>query len=80
MSAIAIVPLEGPRHPIAPTPRLEAGPWRLAQIEALFSLPSMELVLAPARSAYQIDRNRVILSTQLMIKTGRCMEDCGFGS
>jgi biotin synthase len=53
--------------------------WRLAEVEALFELPFMDLLFR----AQQIHRahhapNRVQMSTLLSIKTGGCPEDCGY--
>jgi biotin synthase len=53
--------------------------WRLAEVEALFELPFMDLLFR----AQQVHRawhapNRVQMSTLLSIKTGGCPEDCGY--
>jgi biotin synthase len=53
--------------------------WRLAEVEALFELPFMDLMFR----AQQVHRahhaaNRVQMSTLLSIKTGGCPEDCGY--
>lgn len=53
--------------------------WRLAEVEALFDLPFMDLLFR----AQQVHRafhapNRVQMSTLLSIKTGGCPEDCGY--
>ena len=53
--------------------------WRLAEVEALFELPFMDLLFR----AQQVHRawhapNRVQMSTLLSIKTGCCPEDCGY--
>jgi biotin synthase len=53
--------------------------WRLAEVEALFALPFMDLMFR----AQQVHRafhaaNRVQMSTLLSIKTGGCPEDCGY--
>ena len=55
--------------------------WRLAEVEALFELPFMDLLY----QAQQVHRahhapNRVQMSTLLSIKTGGCPEDCGYCS
>ncbi|WP_206240818.1 biotin synthase BioB [Novosphingobium terrae] len=62
----------------ATTPRND---WTRAEIAALFDLPFTELVYRAA----QIHRenhpaNEVQLSTLLSIKTGGCVEDCGYCS
>jgi biotin synthase len=53
--------------------------WRLAEVEALFALPFMDLMFR----AQQVHRafhaaNRVQMSTLLSIKTGGCPEDCAY--
>ncbi|MCX7035470.1 MAG: biotin synthase BioB [Proteobacteria bacterium] len=53
--------------------------WRLAEVEALFELPFMDLLFR----AQQVHRawhapNRIQMSTLLSIKTGGCPEDCGY--
>ena len=67
----------------APGPRNQRASqrhdWRLAEVEALFDLPFMDLMFR----AQQVHRafhapNRVQMSTLLSIKTGGCPEDCGY--
>src|SRR5262245_36758436 len=53
--------------------------WSLAEIEALFELPFMDLLFR----AQQVHRawhapNRVQMSALLSIKTGACPEDCAY--
>jgi biotin synthase len=53
--------------------------WRLAEVEALFAQPFMDLLFR----AQQVHRahhapNRVQMSTLLSVKTGGCPEDCGY--
>jgi biotin synthase len=53
--------------------------WRLAEVEALFDLPFMDLMFR----AQQVHRafhapNRVQMSTLISVKTGGCPEDCGY--
>jgi biotin synthase len=53
--------------------------WRLAEVEALFDQPFMDLLFR----AQQVHRahhapNRVQMSTLLSVKTGGCPEDCGY--
>jgi biotin synthase len=53
--------------------------WRLAEVQALFELPFMDLMFR----AQQVHRafhapNRVQMSTLLSIKTGGCPEDCAY--
>ncbi|MEO6319125.1 MAG: biotin synthase BioB [Polaromonas sp.] len=53
--------------------------WRVADIEALYALPFMDLVFrAQQVHREQFDANEVQLSTLLSIKTGGCAEDCGY--
>jgi biotin synthase len=55
--------------------------WTLAQVEALFDLPFMELVFHAAtvhREWY--DPSEVQLSQLLSVKTGGCAENCGYCS
>jgi len=53
--------------------------WQLAEIEALFDLPFMDLLArAHAVHAANHDPNAVQVSTLLSIKTGGCPEDCAY--
>jgi biotin synthase len=63
-----------PRHPIPSDAR-----WPLADIEALFDQPFMDL-LYRAQQVHRehFDASVVQLSTLLSIKTGGCAEDCGY--
>ncbi|MCW3480791.1 biotin synthase BioB [Neisseriaceae bacterium JH1-16] len=57
----------------------ESGQWSVAEVEALYALPFMELVFRAAEVHRQyFDPTRVQLSTLLSIKTGGCPEDCGY--
>jgi biotin synthase len=53
--------------------------WRLAEVEALFDLPFMDLMFR-AQTVHRQHHaaNRVQMSTLLSIKTGGCPEDCGY--
>ena len=53
--------------------------WTLAEVEALFALPFMDLMFRAQRvhRAWH-DPNAVQLSTLLSIKTGACPEDCAY--
>lgn len=55
--------------------------WQVAEVEALFDLPFMDL-LHRAQSIHRehFDPNQIQLSTLLSIKTGGCAEDCGYCS
>ncbi|MBS0428882.1 MAG: biotin synthase BioB [Proteobacteria bacterium] len=53
--------------------------WRVADVEALFSLPFIDLLLrAQTVHRENFEANEVQLSTLLSIKTGGCPEDCGY--
>jgi biotin synthase len=66
-------------------PTLEATPdpirhdWSLEEVQALFALPFMDLILTAQRvhRAYHVP-NAVQMSTLLSIKTGACPEDCAY--
>ena len=53
--------------------------WGLAEVEALFDLPFMDLMYR-AQTVHRQHHaaNRVQMSTLLSIKTGGCPEDCGY--
>ena len=53
--------------------------WRVEEIEAIYALPFMDLMLH-AQQAHRenFDANEIQLSTLLSIKTGGCAEDCGY--
>ena len=53
--------------------------WEVAQVEALFALPFVDLMYR-AQSVHRqhFDPNTIQLSTLLSIKTGGCAEDCGY--
>ncbi|AOR79665.1 biotin synthase BioB [Novosphingobium resinovorum] len=64
--------------PFSTTPRTD---WTREEIAALFDLPFTELVFRAAevhRASHKADE--VQLSTLLSIKTGGCVEDCGYCS
>ena len=80
MNSVAI-PLSSLRATIPPR-RIEPNEdprWSVAQIEALFALPFLDL-LYRAQQVHRehFDANEVQLSTLLSIKTGGCAEDCGY--
>jgi biotin synthase len=66
-----------------PSPARGAGSvrhdWSLAEVQALFALPLLELLFEAQRvhRAHQ-QPNRVQMSTLLSIKTGACPEDCAY--
>ena len=53
--------------------------WTLAEVEALFALPFMDLIVEAQRVHRQFHApNTVQISTLLSIKTGACPEDCAY--
>src|SRR5437867_6224508 len=59
--------------------RNDAARWRVAEVEALYAMPFMDLLLrAQQVHREHFDANEVQLSTLLSIKTGGCAEDCGY--
>ena len=81
MSTLATLSPEALRRTAsAPAPGA-AGRWRIADIEALFARPFMDLVFQ-AQQVHRdhFDPSAIQLSTLLSIKTGGCAEDCGYCS
>ncbi|HSV61251.1 MAG TPA: biotin synthase BioB [Variovorax sp.] len=79
MSTTATISLSSLRSTTSrPEPRADQR-WRVADVEALFALPFMDL-LFQAQQVHRanFDANEVQLSTLLSIKTGGCAEDCGY--
>jgi biotin synthase len=62
-----------------PTPEPVRHDWTLAEVEALFALPFMDLMFR-AQGVHRACHapNTVQLSTLLSIKTGACPEDCAY--
>lgn len=55
--------------------------WTLAEVEALFALPFMELVFQAANvHRAHFDPSEIQLSQLLSVKTGGCAENCGYCS
>src|SRR6202167_6120448 len=53
--------------------------WTVAEIEALFALPFLDLLLDAQRThRLHHEPNTVQMSTLLSIKTGACPEDCAY--
>jgi biotin synthase len=66
-------------HPRKPAAAPAEQRWSVADIEALFDLPFMELMhRAQTVHREHHDPNEVQLSTLLSIKTGGCPEDCSY--
>ncbi len=81
MSTLATLSPEALRRTAsAPAPGA-AGRWRIADIEALFARPFMDLVFQ-AQQVHRdhFDPSAIQLLTLLSIKTGGCAEDCGYCS
>ncbi len=72
-----------PLGPLGPLGPLAIGSlrhdWSLAEVEALFALPFLDLLFEAQRvhRAHQ-QPNHVQMSTLLSIKTGACPEDCAY--
>ncbi len=55
--------------------------WTVAQVEALYQLPLMDLIFrAQQVHRENFDANEIQRSTLLSVKTGGCSEDCGYCS
>ncbi len=55
--------------------------WTVAQVEALYNLPFMDLLYRAQQIHRQhFDANEIQRSTLLSVKTGGCSEDCGYCS
>ncbi|MBK9444942.1 MAG: biotin synthase BioB [Betaproteobacteria bacterium] len=58
-----------------------AAPWTVAEIEALFNLPFMDMIWRAQQVHRQhFDANEIQRSTLISVKTGGCSEDCGYCS
>jgi len=78
MATISTVPLSAVRATATWPARADAR-WRVADVEALFALPFMDLLFrAQQVHREHFDASEVQLSTLLSIKTGGCPEDCGY--
>ncbi|WP_114973728.1 biotin synthase BioB [Rhodoferax ferrireducens] len=80
MTTISIVPVSSLRSAPARTVTPDVPQrWPVAEIEALYALPFMDLLFrAQQVHREHFDANEVQLSTLLSIKTGGCSEDCGY--
>ncbi len=55
--------------------------WTVAQVEALYDLPLMDLIFrAQQVHREHFDANEIQRSTLISVKTGGCSEDCGYCS
>jgi len=58
-----------------------ARKWTVAEVEALYQLPLMDLIFrAQQVHRENFDANEIQRSTLLSVKTGGCSEDCGYCS
>lgn len=58
-----------------------SGRWTVAEVEALYQLPLMDLIFRAQQVHRQnFDANEIQRSTLLSVKTGGCSEDCGYCS
>jgi biotin synthase len=79
MTTIATIPLSTVRATASRAPSSAETNWRIADVEALFDLPFMDLLFrAQQVHREHFDASEVQLSTLLSIKTGGCPEDCGY--
>jgi biotin synthase len=80
MTTPVSIPVENLRSSVR-RPAVARSPrrWQLADIEALFELPFLDLLFrAQQVHREHFDANEVQLSTLLSIKTGGCAEDCAY--
>src|SRR5437879_3576496 len=76
---ITTVPLSAVRVAAARTPTPAEARWRVADIQALFDQPFMDLLFRAQQVHHEhFDASEVQLSTLLSIKTGGCPEDCAY--
>jgi len=60
---------------------VKATPWSVAEVEALYDLPLMDLIYrAQQVHRENFDANEIQRSTLISVKTGGCSEDCGYCS
>ena len=79
MTTIATIPLSAVRATASRASAPAEASWRIANVEALFDLPFMDLLFrAQQVHRAHFDASEVQLSTLLSIKTGGCPEDCGY--
>ncbi|HRD92399.1 MAG TPA: biotin synthase BioB [Accumulibacter sp.] len=67
--------------PERPLSTATAPRWSIAEVEALYQLPLMDLLFrAQQVHRENFDANEIQRSTLLSVKTGGCSEDCGYCS
>lgn len=72
-------PKAAPKLPENYAPHPTAQTWTRAQVDALFAMPFMDLLLkAQTIHRENFAANKVQMSQLLSIKTGGCAEDCGY--
>ncbi|MDZ5460731.1 biotin synthase BioB [Azohydromonas lata] len=77
MSSLTTIPASSLRRARVADQML--GRWSVAEVQALYDLPFMELLFrAQQVHREHFDPSEVQLSTLLSIKTGGCAEDCGY--
>ncbi|ACV33630.1 biotin synthase BioB [Accumulibacter sp.] len=63
------------------SPTTHSARWTVAEVEALYQLPLMDLIYrAQQVHRENFDANAIQRSTLLSVKTGGCSEDCGYCS
>lgn len=79
MTTVATIPLSAVRATAPRRDRSLAERWPVADVQALYDLPFMDLLFR-AQQVHRdcFDPNQVQLSTLLSIKTGGCPEDCAY--
>jgi biotin synthase len=79
MTHITSVPLSAVHNAATRGTTLASVRWRVADIEALFDLPFMDLLFCAQKVHREhFDARDVQLSTLLSIKIGGCPEDCAY--
>jgi biotin synthase len=79
MTTIATVSLAAVRSTASRTPTPAGAAWQVADAQALFDLPFMDLLFRAQQTHREhFDASEVQLSTLLSVKTGGCPEDCGY--
>jgi biotin synthase len=77
----AIAQTAPPATDISASLPLKSEKWTVAEVEALYQLPLMDLLFrAQQVHRAHFDANEIQRSTLLSVKTGGCSEDCGYCS
>ena len=81
MSTLATLSPEALRRTASTPVPAETGRWRVADIEALFARPFMDLVFEAAQvHRRRFDPSAIQKAQLLSVKTGGCAENCGYCS